>query len=120
MIVNTLEIVADSGYGSDQNYDYMKSKWIGNYLKFSYLHKEQKKPFKNNPFLTDNLFYNPEGDFFVYQMGQKKELISRGQRLSERGPMIRETLIIVRPIVESGNAIALMGYHEYNALCFHH
>jgi len=38
----------------------------------------------------------------------------------DRGPKIRETLIIVRQMVESGNAIALMGNHEYNALCFHH
>jgi len=37
----------------------------------------------------------------------------------DRGPKIRETLHIVRSMVESGNAIALMGNHEYNALCFH-
>lgn len=37
----------------------------------------------------------------------------------DRGPKIRETLDIVRRMVESGNAIALMGNHEYNALCFH-
>ncbi len=38
----------------------------------------------------------------------------------DRGPKIRETLMIVRQMVESGNAIALMGNHEYNALCFHY
>jgi len=37
----------------------------------------------------------------------------------DRGPRIRETLRIVRAMVESENAIALMGNHEYNALCFH-
>ncbi|MCJ7756848.1 MAG: metallophosphoesterase [Gillisia sp.] len=37
----------------------------------------------------------------------------------DRGPKIRETLQIVRAMVESENAIALMGNHEYNALCFH-
>lgn len=37
----------------------------------------------------------------------------------DRGPKIRETLEIVRAMVESGNAVALMGNHEYNALCFH-
>jgi hypothetical protein len=37
----------------------------------------------------------------------------------DRGPQIRETLQIVRAMVESENAIALMGNHEYNALCFH-
>ena len=37
----------------------------------------------------------------------------------DRGPKIRETLAIVKAMVESDNAIALMGNHEYNALCFH-
>jgi hypothetical protein len=37
----------------------------------------------------------------------------------DRGPKIRETLDIVRRMVESGNAIALMGNHEFNALCYH-
>lgn len=36
----------------------------------------------------------------------------------DRGPKIKETLSIVRNMVESENAIALMGNHEYNALCF--
>lgn len=37
----------------------------------------------------------------------------------DRGPQINETLVIVKAMVDSGNAIALMGNHEYNALCFH-
>ena len=37
----------------------------------------------------------------------------------DRGPKIRETLEIVKAMVDSNNAIALMGNHEYNALCFH-
>jgi hypothetical protein len=37
----------------------------------------------------------------------------------DRGPQIRETLHIVKGMVDNGNAIALMGNHEYNALCFH-
>lgn len=37
----------------------------------------------------------------------------------DRGPKIRETLEIVKAMVDTENAIALMGNHEYNALCFH-
>lgn len=36
----------------------------------------------------------------------------------DRGPQILQTLEIVKGMVERGNAIALMGNHEYNALCF--
>jgi hypothetical protein len=37
----------------------------------------------------------------------------------DRGPKIKETLEIVRNMVEADEAIALMGNHEYNAICFH-
>lgn len=37
----------------------------------------------------------------------------------DRGAQIKETLYIVRSMVDSGNAIALVGNHEYNAICFH-
>lgn len=37
----------------------------------------------------------------------------------DRGPKIRETLAIVRPMVESGAALSVMGNHELNALAFH-
>jgi hypothetical protein len=37
----------------------------------------------------------------------------------DRGPKIRETLEIVRPMVESGEALAVNGNHELNALAFH-
>jgi len=37
----------------------------------------------------------------------------------DKGPKIRETLQIIKAMVDSENAIALMGNHEYNALCFH-
>ena len=36
----------------------------------------------------------------------------------DRGPKIVETLAIVKSMVDAGQAIALMGNHEYNALCF--
>ena len=37
----------------------------------------------------------------------------------DRGPKIRETLAIVRPMIDSGAALAVMGNHELNALAFH-
>ena len=37
----------------------------------------------------------------------------------DRGPRIQETLEIVRSMVDNGAALAVMGNHEYNAICFH-
>lgn len=79
------EVVADSGYGSEQNYDHMETKGIDNFVKFNYFHKEQKNSFKNNPFLADNLFYNPQGNFYVCPMGQRMEFVGINHRISDRG-----------------------------------
>ena len=37
----------------------------------------------------------------------------------DRGPQIREVLALVRPMVDHGSALAVMGNHEFNALCYH-
>jgi hypothetical protein len=37
----------------------------------------------------------------------------------DRGPQIRQVLEIVRPMVEEGTALAVMGNHELNALAYH-
>ena len=36
----------------------------------------------------------------------------------DRGPQIKETLSIVRNMVDESTAIAILGNHEYNALCY--
>ena len=67
-------VVADSGYGSEQNYEFMEAEQIEAYVKYNYFHKEQKskgviKP--SDAFIPDHLYYNQHGDFFVCPMGQK-------------------------------------------------
>jgi hypothetical protein len=37
----------------------------------------------------------------------------------DRGPQIRRVLEVVRPMVEAGHALAVMGNHELNALAYH-
>lgn len=37
----------------------------------------------------------------------------------DRGPKIRETLQIVKAMVEAGSAVAVMGNHEFNAIAYH-
>lgn len=79
------EVVADAGYGSEENYEMLEEKGITAYVKYNYFHKEQKKKAKNNPFLTQNLFYNQEQDFYVCPMGQRMEKIGTDKRISSNG-----------------------------------
>ena len=37
----------------------------------------------------------------------------------DRGPKIRETLQIVKAMMDAGTALAVMGNHEYNAIAYH-
>ena len=78
-------VVADSGYGSEENYAFMERTQIEAYVKYNYFHKEQKRPYKNNAFLVDNLYYNATGDYFVCPMGQHLTLIGKSSRKSESG-----------------------------------
>ena len=62
--------VADSGYGSEENYHFMEEHSIEPYVKYNYFHMEQKLAFKLDPRRIENLHYNAEGDYFVCLMGQ--------------------------------------------------
>ena len=66
--------VADSGYGSEENYEYLDKEQIDGYIKYNYFHKEQKSKGKIKPkeaFQPQHLYYNEEGDYFICPMGQK-------------------------------------------------
>ena len=48
----------------------MEREGIVVYVKYNYFHKEQKRSFKNNPFIQQNFYYNQREDYFVCPMGQ--------------------------------------------------
>lgn len=63
-------LVADAGYGSEQNYEYLENKGIEAYVKYNNFHKEQTKKWKEDPRRIENLHYNPEQDCYYCPMGQ--------------------------------------------------
>lgn len=64
--------------------------------------------------LLDRLGYRRIGG--VYQHPQRKAVFIGD--IVDRGPHIRESLHIVREMVEHGAAEIIMGNHEYNLLCY--
>ncbi|GAB3735601.1 metallophosphoesterase [Hymenobacter agri] len=66
--------------------------------------------------LLTKLDYAPD-DAGVYRHTGGRQVIFVGDFI-DRGPAIRETLQIVRGMVDGGAALAVMGNHEYNALAF--
>ena len=79
------EIVADSGYGSEENYEYMFSNGMTPYVKYNMFHVEQRRSYRNNPFRVSNLFYNPHDDFYVCPMGQKMKFVRQERRYTASG-----------------------------------
>jgi transposase len=79
------QVVTDSGYGSEENYEMLEKANIEAFVKFSYFHKEQKRSFKHDPFGIQNLFYNQEEDFYVCTMGQRMEKRCTTKRISSNG-----------------------------------
>ncbi len=62
--------VADSGYGSEENYRFMDEAGIEAYVKYNRFHLEQRPRYKPNPFHHDNFHYNAAEDYYVCLMGQ--------------------------------------------------
>ena len=70
-------IVADAGYGSEENYQYMEDNQIEGYVKYNNYYKEQKNPrVDKKPFTEDKLHYNPKEDCYYCPMGQKMRKVS--------------------------------------------
>jgi len=84
--------VADAGYGSEENYLYAQDKEIQTYIKYNYFHKEQTKKWKQDPFRSENLFYNPDQDCVYCPMGQKMKKIGEVKRKTVTGFMQTSSL----------------------------
>jgi len=59
-------IVADAGYGSEQNYeDVMENRERTPLITYNHYRKEKKKKYKNNAFNAANWDYDKENDYFI-------------------------------------------------------
>ena len=79
------EVVADSGYGNEENYEYLDLNDIDGYVKYNMFHAELKRKTIKNPFLPEHLYYNEGEDYFVCPMGQHMTYVGDKQRISDLG-----------------------------------
>lgn len=77
-------VIADAGYGSEENYSYLEQENITAFVKYNAFDKQQlednKKPRKNakadkKPFSSNKLHYQQENDCFICPMGQQMQYI---------------------------------------------
>lgn len=78
-------LVADAGYGSEENYEYLGKNNVEAFVKYQYFHKEQSKKWKDDPYRPENLPYNENDDSYTCPMGQKMNFIGEKVRITDNG-----------------------------------
>lgn len=84
------ELIADAGYGSQENYELLEQNKVKAFVKYGSFDKEQakvktKKRKGVKPFERDQLYYNPEKDTYTCPMGQTMKNIGTRSRRTKSG-----------------------------------
>jgi transposase len=68
--------IADAGYGSEQNLQYLNEHHIESYVKYSQFDREQNNTIqRKKPFAVEHLFYNKQKNIYICPMGQPMQHI---------------------------------------------
>ncbi len=77
--------VADSGYGSEENYRFMDEVGMEAYVKYNRFHLEQRPHHKPDPFHHDSFHYDAEEDYYVCPMCQRMTRVGTTHRKTDSG-----------------------------------
>ncbi len=72
------DLIADAGYGSEENYAWLEDKKIEAYVKYNSFHYERKRNYKKNPYRADAFIYHAKED--EYECPQGKRLTFQKER----------------------------------------
>jgi Transposase and inactivated derivatives len=64
-------VVADAGYGSEENYAWLEAHQIPAYVKYTTFHKEKTRAYRNDPFRKENIDYDAQHDVFLCPCGDE-------------------------------------------------
>lgn len=78
-------IVADAGYGSEENYEHLQELELGNYVKYNTFHKEASRKWKKDPTRVQNWQYNEENDEYICSYGRVLRFLYERKQKSKNG-----------------------------------
>jgi len=76
-------VVADAGYGSEENYAYLEQMGIEGVVKYPLFSKQQKRSWRKQRFRVDNWEYDPARDEYVCPKQQRLTFLGTRYRLTE-------------------------------------
>lgn len=81
-------IIADAGYGSEENYQYLEKENVNGYVKFNMYDIEKTKRYRENNFRVENLLYNKERDEYICPAGKSLKYLKSIFRITKTGYQI--------------------------------
>ncbi|MGE5630704.1 MAG: transposase [Caulobacteraceae bacterium] len=78
-------LVADAGYGSEENYEYIEKEKINGYVKYNTFHKEAGKKWKKDILRVQNWKYDEENDWYICGYGIKLPFDYEKEQKSDNG-----------------------------------
>jgi hypothetical protein len=78
-------IIADAGYGGEENYAYLENEQVEAIVKYGTYHKEKSKRWQNDVSKIDNWDYNEDEDSWTCKAGQKLAFYRKSREKTESG-----------------------------------
>jgi transposase len=78
-------VIADAGYGSEDNYAYLEEQGVGNYVKYPAFDRERKKGYRPGRFEASQFVYDTERDEFRCPAGRRVVYRSCEEHTTPRG-----------------------------------
>lgn len=80
-----MDVTADAGYESEENYTFFDGKTTECYIKPQNYERSKTKKFKSNMALRENMLYDVKLDEYTCQAGKKLRVVYVGKRKSKSG-----------------------------------
>jgi transposase len=78
-------VIADAGYGSQENYEYLEKEKIEAYVKYNTFRIEDTKKFKKDPFRKENFAFDQEKNEYECPKGRRLKYSHTKKKKSENG-----------------------------------
>lgn len=78
-------IVADAGYGSEENYEFLESESVAHFVKYNTFHKEKTKKWQKDATRVQNWYYVRERDEYICGYGRYLGFVYEQKQKSDNG-----------------------------------